>query len=171
MKITKTITINKPVDQVWDLVAHQFDKAHLWMGPIINSKALGKDQSQLGAPMEGRMCDLSKKPNGPQAKEIITQFSEQDKSLTFDVFPVNNPAIVPLKQNTVQMQVRSAGPGQSQVVWTSTPQLKAFAYPLYPLLRLVIPLAFGKLLQGLKTYAETSVLDSKKALAGETALL
>lgn len=157
MKISKSIVINKPTDQLWHLIAHQFDKAHLWMGPIPNSVAIGTGQSKTGAPMAGRMCDLSDNPNGAKVKEIITHFSEADKSLSFDVLPVNNPAIVPIKQNHVQMSLRSVGQGKTEVTWTASPQLKLFAYPFYPLLRLVFPLAFGKLLQGLKDYAEKSL--------------
>ena len=157
MKITKTILINKPVEQVWDLVAHQFDKAHLWMGPIPHSQALGLGESDTGAPMAGRICDLSDKPNGAKVKEVITQYSEHDRSLSFDVLPINNPAIVPIKQNNVQMMVRAVGAGQTKVIWTASPQLKTFALPFYPLLRLIFPVAFGKLLTGLKEYAESAL--------------
>jgi len=166
MKITRSIIINKPAEQIWDLIAHQFDKAHLWMGPIPRSEALGAGQSQIGAPMEGRMCDLSNNPNGAKAKEVITHFSEQDKSLTFDVFPVNNPAIVPIRQNTVQMSVQSLGGNKTRVIWVASPQLKLFAYPFYPLLRLIVPVAFGKILKGLKDYAEQSLPDKKATITG-----
>lgn len=159
MKITKTIEIEKPVDQVWDLIANQFDKAHLWMGPIPRSVAVGKGLSQVGAPMQGRICDLSKKPNGPKVREVITHFDEAEKSLTFDVLPIDNPGIVPIKQNKVQMSIRSVAKGKTKVVWTASPQLKPFAFVFYPLLRLIFPVAFGKLLQGLKDYAEKNMIQ------------
>ena len=165
MKITKTVTINQPVEQVWDLVAHQFDKAHLWMGPIPHSVALGEGQSPVGAPMQGRVCDLSEDPDGAKVKEVITQFSEKNKTLTFDVLPVNNPAIVPIKQNSVHMSVRSEGDGRTKVIWTASPQLKPAAYLFYPLLRLIFPVAFGKLLQGLKDYAEKNLPLQQQAQA------
>ncbi len=161
MKITKSITINKPADQVWDLVAHQFDKAYLWMGPIPKSVALGEGASHVGAPMEGRICDLSNDSKGAKVREIITQFNEEDKNLSFDVFPVNNPAIVPIKQNKVQMSVRELSANQTEVVWVAFPQLKVFAYPFYPLLRLIFPAAFGKLLKGLKDYSEAYLPEPK----------
>ncbi|KZN63926.1 SRPBCC family protein [Pseudoalteromonas luteoviolacea] len=163
MQVTKKVEINKPAEQVWDLVANQFDKAHLWMGPIPNSVAMGKGKGLSGAPMEGRVCDLSDNPNGPKVKEIITEYSEQNKTLAFDVLPVNNPKIVPIKQNHVKMTVRAIGPHKSEVIWTASPQLKAFAYPFYPLLRLIFPVAFGKLLQGLKVYAEKQTLTVNAA--------
>jgi len=165
MKITKTIIINKPAEQVWDLVAHQFDKAHLWMGPIPDSRPLNLGKGLKGAPMEGRICDLSDDSNGAQVKEVITEFSETSKSLAFDVLPVNNPAIIPIKQNHVKMSVRAIGSDKAEVTWTASPELKLFAYPFYPLLRLVFPVAFAKLLQGLKDYAESTALQASAVKA------
>ncbi|ESP94597.1 MULTISPECIES: SRPBCC family protein [Pseudoalteromonas] len=165
MKVTKKIIINKPAEQVWHLIAHEFDKAHLWMGPIPNSVALGAGKGLAGAPMEGRICDLNADPNGAKVKEVITDYSEQGRYLAFDVLPVNNPKIVPIKQNHVHMSVRSVGHNKSEVTWVASPQLKLFAYPFYPLLRLVFPIAFGKLLTGLKKYAEENVLMSDMASA------
>ena len=154
MKITKSVIINKPAADVWKIIAHDFDKAHEWMGPITNSYAIGDGESKLGAPMEGRMCNLSKDPNGAKAKEIITQYDEAGRSLTFDISSVDVPAIVPIKKNRVQMSVIEQGANRTKVVWVANPQLKLFAYPFYPLLRMLIPVAFGKLLNGLKEFAE-----------------
>ncbi|MCF2858346.1 SRPBCC family protein [Pseudoalteromonas sp. SMS1] len=163
MKITKKVVINKPAEQVWDLVATQFDKAYLWMGPIPKSVAVGKGHGLSGAPMEGRICDLSENPNGAKVKEVITEYNDAMKTLAFDVLPVNNPKIVPIKQNHVKMTVRVISTNKSEVIWTAEPQLKALAYPFYPILRLVFPVAFGKLLTGLKEYAEKHTLRNTQA--------
>ena len=164
MKITKKVTINKPVEEVWKLIAHDFEKAHLWMDPIHHSYEIGRDASSIGAPMEGRICNLSKDPKGAKAREVITHYSEVDRSLTFEVTPINNPAIVPLKKNVVQMTVVPMGANQTEVVWVSRPQLKTPAYLVYPLLRLALPMAFGKLLSGLKTYLENPAAASATAI-------
>jgi len=154
MKITKSIIINKPANDVWKIVAHDFDLAHMWMGPVPHSYDLGKGCSDIGAPMEGRICQLSKNPDGAKAKEVITEYSEEDKTLTFDITPINVPEIVPVKRNRIKMSVVEKGPNKTEVVWIASPQLKFFAYPFYPLLRFALPMAFGKLLKGLKTFAE-----------------
>lgn len=156
MKITKRITINRSADDLWKLIAEDFDKAHLWMSPIPESYSIGKGKSSVGAPMEGRICHLSNNPDGAKAKEVITQYSNENKTLTFEVTPINNPAIVPLRKNIVEMSVKAIGSNRAEVVWVSRPHLKWFGYALYPLLRLAIPTAFSKLLQGLKNYAEKS---------------
>ena len=164
MKITKTIVINRPAQDVWKIIAHDFDQAHLWMSPIPHSYEIGKGESATGAPMEGRMCNLSNNPDGAKAKEIITHYSEEDKTLTFEVTSVNVPAVVPMKKNTVQMSVRELGVNKTEVVWVSRPQIKAFAYPFYPLLRFALPMAFGKLLKGLKEFAEKPSTATMQAM-------
>lgn len=157
MKITKAITINKSVEQVWDLIAHQFDKAHLWMGPIPHSRALGPGNSLVGAPMQGRICDLDSNPKGAKVKETITHYSERDKTLAFEVLPINNPAIIPIKQNKVRMTVRAIGKTKTEVVWIASPELKPLARFFNPLLKPLFSIAFSKLLQGLKDYIENEM--------------
>ncbi len=127
MKVTKSITINKPVQEVWQIIAHDFDKAHLWMGPVPHSYEVGKGNSMDGAPMEGRICHLSNNPNGAKAKEIITQYNEEEKSLTFEVTSISVPAIVPIKKNVVQMSVKRQSKNRTEVIRVSRPQLKVFA--------------------------------------------
>ena len=164
MKITKTIIIDKPINDVWKIIAHDFDQAYLWMGPVPHSHDIGKGNRDNGAPMEGRVCHLSDNPEGPRAREIITQYNEKEKSLTFEVTPVNVPAIVPLKKNVVQMSAIEIGKNRTEVIWVSRPQLKVFAYLFYPLLRVALPVAFGQLLKGLKDFAEDSLAMRNNAV-------
>lgn len=154
MKIYRTITIDRPADEIWKLIAHDFDKAELWMDPIPRSCAIGRGEGMNGAPMAGRICDLSKNPQGAKAKEVITYFSEAERKLTFEITPINMPAIVPMKKNVVTMSVKTLSDSRSEVTWLALPQLKLQDYLLYPLLRLALPMAYGKLLKGLKSYAE-----------------
>lgn len=73
MKITKSIVINRPVADEWQILGPEFDQAHLWMGPIPHSYAIGEKKSGGGMPMEGRICHLSDNPNGTKAKEVLLQ--------------------------------------------------------------------------------------------------
>ena len=52
------------------------------------------------------------------------------------------------------MTIRAVNEQQAEVIWVSQPQLKLFAYPLYPVVKVGASAAFGKLLKGLKRYAE-----------------
>ena len=154
MKIYRTITIDRPADEIWKLIAHDFDKAELWMDPIPRSCAIGMGEGLDGAPMAGRLCDLSKNPQGAKVREVITHYSEAERTLTFDITPINMPALVPMKKNLITMAVKQLGGGRCEVSWLAQPTLKLQDYLLYPLLRLALPMAYGKLLTGLKRYAE-----------------
>ncbi len=61
------------------------------------------------------------------------------------------------------MQVIDKGSNQCEVIWVARPQLKTPAYLLYPLLRIALPSAFGKLLKGLKDFAEQTASVSAPA--------
>ena len=156
MKVKKTITIKKPAAEVWNIIAHEFDQAYVWMGPIPHSYEIGERNSSVGAPMDGRICLLTEKPDGPRVRELITQYDEAGKSLTFSVESIDVPAFVPLKSNLVQMTVKPVDQNTSEVLWVAQPKIKPFAYLLYPLLMLGLPRAFGNLLAGLKKHAEAA---------------
>lgn len=150
MQITKRIQIAKPAELVWQIIGPEFEHAHKWMGPIPDSYAMNEGPAIAGAPMQGRICHLSDNPNGAKAREEIIQYSDAGCSLTFEVTSINVPAIVPMKKNRVKMTVHAISDNSCEVVWVANLQLKAFGYLFYPLLRLAIPAAFGKLLTGLK---------------------
>jgi hypothetical protein len=160
MKITKNIIINQSVETVWHLLAHEFDKAHLWMGPLKRSFALCEGEGDQGAPMTGRTCHFSDKENGAQANEVITYFNDAHKRMVFEVHPINVPSILPVKKNVIELSVKYLGANQSQVIWVSRPQLKLLGYPLYFLLKVGFHVGFGGILKNLKEYAETQLIPS-----------
>jgi len=162
MKIISKIVINQPADLVWNLVAHEFDKAHLWMGPVKKSYAVGAGESKQGAPMEGRVCHFSDKPNGAQANEVITYFNDAHKQMTFEVNPINVPGILPVKKNVIEMRVKRLDDKLTQVIWVSRPQLKLLGYPFYLLLAFGFYMGFGGILKNLKEYVETQLSPESK---------
>ncbi|MBM7071211.1 hypothetical protein JQC92_04030 [Shewanella sp. 202IG2-18] len=102
------------------------------MGPIPHSYAIGEKKSGGGMPMEGRICLLSDNLDGAKAKEVLLQYSDAEKSLTFEVTSINVPAIVPIKRNVVQMSAQAIGTKSTRVTWVARPEPKLLAYPLYP---------------------------------------
>ena len=57
-------------------------------------------------------------------------------------------------KNNVDITVLEVGPGESEVIWEASPDLKAHGYVMYPMLKLGLNNAFGGLLGELKAYAE-----------------
>ena len=165
MIIEKKIIVNQSIEKVWTVIGEDFDLAYQWMSPIPHSYAIGKGEGKNGAPMEGRICHLSDNPDGAKAKEVLTEYDATNKRLTFEISSINVPAIVPVKKNTVTMSLNRIDDNCTEVVWLACPELKLFAYPLYPLLRFGISIAFGKLLGGLKEFVEQPSSTSKPSLA------
>ncbi|TQV89530.1 SRPBCC family protein [Aliikangiella coralliicola] len=163
MKITKTIVIDKPASDVWKVVGEDFDQAYQWMSPVIHSHAIEKQHQSNNAPMKGRICEFSDKPNGVYAEEFITNYDEKEKTINFDVIPKNTPALMPIRKNQIQISVKALGPNQSEVIWTSVPDIKTFGILLSPLLKMGLGNFFTKILGELKTFTESTLPPAPNA--------
>ncbi len=162
MKTSNTIIINAPMKDVWKIVATDFDKAHLWMGPVKDSYAIGKGENNNGAGMQGRICHFTDNPDNAKAREFITGFSEAGKTISFEVNPVNVPGVLPMVKNDITISLVELADNKTKVLWTSQPTLKPLGYLFYPLLKLAIPLLFSTMLKGLKNYSEGQASLSAK---------
>ncbi|NRB36982.1 MAG: SRPBCC family protein [Pseudomonadales bacterium] len=154
MNINKSIVINASAAKVWKVVAEDFDRAYEWMSPVYHSRATHNQPAVGESPYSGRVCDLSSKENGLQADEIITAYNTEQKTFTFEVVPLNVPAVFPVDKNIVTIQLKAAPNGGTILEWQSSPQLKPHGYLLYPLLVLGFNKAFGDILQELKYFVE-----------------
>ena len=163
MKVIKNIVINASANKVWKTVAEDFDKAHIWMSIVHHSHAIDEGESDVNAPMKGRVCELSKKPNGLYANEIITHYSKENKSFTFEVIPMNAPALLPIKKNIITILVKDLGSNKSEVIWTSVPELKALGKIMSPILKVGLGKAFKDILKELKDFCETAEASLLKA--------
>jgi len=156
MKIVKTIEINRPSADVWQLVAEQFDQAHKWMGFVENSYAVEGSSTLDGAPMAGRVCEFTPDPNGLKAKEKILNFSKQKMQFEFDVVPLNTPRFFPVKKNVVTMSVKKISDTRSEVTWVSKLELSAIGYVIHPLLKRGLSKNFANVLRDLREYMQTN---------------
>ena len=157
MKILKTIDISASADDVWHIVGKEFDQAYRWMGAVKHSYRIDDTDTNEGAPMSGRVCTFDDKPNGFAAREIITDYSDELKKLTFKLHPVNAPSLLPIRSNTVQIIVSSLSARKSRVTWISEPNLKTPGKLLSPLLKIGLGKAFAGILKDLKAYAESAI--------------
>ncbi len=154
MNIATSIRIERPIDQVWKIVADDFAEVQQWIGSVRKSTALTDTPKPDGAPVAGRFCVLSDKPDGLCARETITGYDNRAWKLDFEVVPVNGGALFPVKSNRVSVSLTRAGSGATDVTWTAVPDLKPHGYVMYPMLKMGLGKAFGGILQDLKTFAE-----------------
>ncbi len=154
MNVSKSITINQPIDLVWKILAEDFDQAHLWMGFVKRSYELDAKPQTSTAPVAGRVCEFKDDPKALYAEEVITEYNKKDHYIVFDVVPKNAPGLLPLKKNVVKATLVDLGDNQTKVLWVSTPELKPMGKILSPLLKMGLGKAFTDILKDLKKYCE-----------------
>ena len=154
MKITINTTIHCSADRLWQITGTEFDQAYKWMGFVKKSYKTETPSLVPEAPVAGRICEFTDKPNGLKARENILAYSDQDRRLVFDVVPVNQPAIFPVKKNAVTLTVKALPDNQATIEWQSDIELSAFGYLIYPFIKKGLSNSFGSIMNDLKHYAE-----------------
>lgn len=163
MKIEHKTEVNAGVEKVWKVVATDFDKASEWMALVPASHKIGENLGFDGAPMEGRVCQLSDEPNGLYAEEKFTHFDASNHVYHMEVVPKNGK--IPVEKNNVIVKVESLGLNKSQVTWTSDITLKPLGKVMYPVLKLGLSKGFAELLEELKYFVETGEPHPRKMKA------
>ncbi len=72
MQIMKTVTINKPVARVWQIIGENYEDAGLWSSAIYASVAVNGSVIS-GAPVAGRVCETTL---GPFTEQIVEYDAE-----------------------------------------------------------------------------------------------
>ncbi|MEM7371720.1 MAG: SRPBCC family protein [Bacteroidota bacterium] len=160
MKITRKIIIDKSATEVWDVLGRNFEQADQWMASVPKSYAKVVGTTAEGAPLIGRICELSQKPNGPIADETITHYDESQFVMHVNVVPRNGN--LPIQQNNVVMSVRPIGDAQAEVSWASDLELKPVGKLLYPIVKVGVAKSFDELLEELKHFVETGTPHPRK---------
>lgn len=62
MQISKTVDINKPADEVWNILGPQYEQADTWASAVFVSRAKTDKPHLPGAPVAGRVCETSLGP-------------------------------------------------------------------------------------------------------------
>ncbi len=154
MKINHEIEIDRPIDQVWDVLANQFADAYKWIASVPKSYEL-KEEAIDGAPVAGRMCELSAKgPDGLVAHEIITVFDADNYRLQLRATPQNTPSGFPVKHNLLTYQLRPLGDTRTLVSLEAQPQTRFTGKILFPLVKVGLSKAFANLNKQLKAHVE-----------------
>lgn len=156
MKLKQKITIDKPINDVWDVLAINFDKASDWMAVIPKSIEKIDGDKVNGAPMEGRICDLSHNPNGAKVDETILKYNDQD----YKVVPFKGK--IPIKQNIINFYAYQLANDKTEVVYDSDIALKTAGKLIYPALKLTLKKNFKEQMEDLKCYVETGIPHERK---------
>ena len=172
MKISKTINIDAPADQVWDILGPNYVNAGEWASSVYMSHARSGTAKVEAAPVAGRVCQTSLGP----FTETIEAYNAQRRHVAYSATGDKMPGFVKSLVNS--WTVRSEG-SRSQVDMELTVDI---AFPFNFLMGPLMRLQFGKVLreatEELQHYAETGkphprkvkVNASKKALLAREAI-
>ena len=165
MKVQREITIASPADQVWTVLAEEFDKAGEWMSVVVSSREKTEGHATEGASMVGRYCDLTDRENGPIADETITHYDPVARRLSIHVMPRNGK--LPIEQNNATYTLKELENGHTQVIMDSDLDLKTSGKLLYPVLKAGLNKGFQEQLEELKHYVETGEPHPRKRKRGQ----
>ena len=80
MNIKKEILVDKPVEEVWDVLGNQFGDAYLWATGLYHSSGYG-DPELTGATCSNRACNT----NQGHIDEVLRKFDPQNHTLQYEV--------------------------------------------------------------------------------------
>lgn len=160
MKLTNKITIESSAAKVWEVLGRNFEKADEWMSTVPKSYAKQSEAVVEGAPVAGRICELTPKADGPIADETITFYDEGKYVMHVNVVPRNGK--LPVQQNNLIMTVTPLNSTQSEVSWSSDLELKTVGKLLYPVIKAGVKKSFDELLEELKHFVETGKPHPRK---------
>lgn len=165
MKITKAVTIEAPIDKVWNIFSHDFNNAYIWMSSV--PKSYGKDLGEKfsGAHTAGRVCELDGNPDGIKASETILAYDEENKTCTVEILLLNTPFLIPIKGNILNFSAKEEGPDRTSILWEITPMIKPAAKIITPLIKFGLGKFIAQIIEELKYYVENGTPHPRKVKA------
>ena len=161
MKKSESIEIRANADKVWSVAAKEFEHIHIWASNVSESEALPRQPAQeLAEPPEcgGRVC---KTPQG-KTVETLTEYSDTDRSLTYEITGDAMPGFVQHATNT--WTVKSLGEGRAQLTMSvAMTTAGVMGFVMRPLMKVGMGKLLRTNLEELKHYIETGQQHARKA--------
>lgn len=155
MEFKKNIQIDASVDQVWQVVAHEFDRVGTWSSAVASSGPNVEAAIPDGASVGGRICAT---PGFGDLKETFTSYSEENKQFTFVV--TGMPSFITLAQNTVR--VRPIDNGTAEVSLQIQLETNAIGKLMGPMFSIKLKATLDTFLEELQVFIEQGEVSSKK---------
>ena len=171
MRFVKKVTINAPASKVWRVFADEFDDAYKWMASIPHSYGNINGKQFEGAKSAGRVCEIGGAPDKLKASEKFLAYDQASRTCTVQIDFENTPVLFPVKHNIVDFSVVAVGDNQSEVSFAFRSNIKAWAYLIWPLIRLGFGVFVGQIVEELKYYVEKDAPHPRKLKALEKAKL
>jgi len=159
MKIKRTLTVNAPPKQVWDILGPNYTRAGDWASSVFASDARPGTPKIAAAPVAGRVCQTSLGP----FTETIEAYDESRRHVAYSATGDKMPGFVKRLVNT--WTVRPKG-SVSEIEMELNADI---AFPFNILMGPMMKLQFGEVLreatEELKHYVETGKPHPRKLKA------
>lgn len=135
MTMTNSMTVNASADAIWQMIGPDFAAVDKWMAATPTAEPISGTPIP-GAPVKGRNSFLIKKFQPMYQEEIITEYSDAKRTVSFQVTMRKTPKLMPLKGYDSTVIIEPISDGSSKVTWIGNAQIHWFGKVLSgPLLK------------------------------------
>ena len=154
MDIIKKITIDKPVEEVWEVLGNQFGEVSNWASIISESKVYGESKLN-GVNYSIRETNTAK----GITKQEITSFDPERHSLSYKSIAGTPPII---KEVRAHWRLANKDANTTNLVMDFTADMKGLGFILVPLVKKKLGKIGDNLLEELKYYVENGKQHPRK---------
>ncbi len=148
MEIKKEIIINRPVEDVWEVLGNQFTTAFTWARGLTHSEGFGKPKFE-GATCSNRTCEVS---GFGTIQEDLKMFDARNHVLSYEVVK-GFPGFITSAINTWSLQKTG---NQTRVRMHLKMQVKGFKGAIMgPMMKIQLNKTVSGVIEDLKIYVET----------------
>ena len=173
MKILKTVTIDKPIGEVWKAIGDNYADAGLWSSAIYASAATN-GKAVDGAPVSGRVCETTLGP----FTESIVEYNADKTTLSYIASGDKMPGFVRQLKGSWRLSEK-AGSATVVVMQLTADIAQPFQFLMGWMMKRQFNAAISVSLEDLKYYLENGARhprkvkfdNSKKAESARAALV
>ena len=157
MKISRTLNVNASIDQLWEIIANDYENVGQWASAVQQSRANTEAKKVIGSPVGGRVCETDLGP----FKETIEVFDSTRKELIYSAQGKAMPFFV--KNLKGQWNLDRTSEANTTVKMTFTADLSfPFSTLMGWMMKMQFVKAIDKTLEELVHYAETGDIHPRK---------
>ena len=157
MRIVKELTIQKPVEEVWEVLGNQFGGIDKWASLVSHSEVSGPSK-MAGVNYSVRSTQT---PAGLGQQEL-TSFNPTKHSLAYKSLS-GTPAII--KQVNAEWTLKEEGSNQTRLTLDFRAQMKGIGHVIVPIAKMKLGKVGDELLDDFKYYVENGKPSARKVAA------
>lgn len=155
------ITVKASADHAWKIIGEDFVAVDRWMAANPIAEAI-PGPTLPGAPAKGRNSYLIKQFQPTYQEEIITEYSDEKRSISTHVTLRNTSKFVPMSGYMANVTVTATGDNECTVTYTGHAVTKWFSGPMKGMLTKALHPGFLRGLEELCHYIETGEQHPRK---------